>query len=92
MSIEVVLGSVHMDHISDPQAAEHAAAGVRAFMASYNVECEILPAGDRVVIHMPLDAAEDLVMAAHLHGRVLRYPNPEQLRLFDDHLEPTFAY
>jgi len=92
MIIDVVLDSVDMEHTIDREAASKAAIGVRAFMASYGItDCEILPAGDRVVIHLPTAEATDLVMAAHTHGKVLRYPDPNQLPLFNEEFQPTYA-
>lgn len=65
-----------MAHINDHTKASEAATGVRAFMASYGVDCDVLPAGDRVVIHLPIGDAEALVGAAHTRGKVLHFPQP----------------
>ena len=81
-----------MEHISDSEMANDAAAGVRAVMQSYGVECEVLPAGDRVVLHIPLSGARDLVTAARMRGQNIRIPNPKQLRLFGEDFAPTYAY
>jgi hypothetical protein len=56
--------------------AQEAASDVRAFMASYGADCEVLPAGDRVVIHIPLQSVTDLVTASHIRGHVVSRPRP----------------
>jgi hypothetical protein len=51
--------------------AQEAASDVRAFMASYGADCEVLPAGDRVVIHIPLQSVTDLVTASRIRGHLV---------------------
>ena len=51
--------------------AQEAASDVRAFMASYGADCEVLPAGDRVVIHIPLQSVTDLVTASRIRGHIV---------------------
>jgi len=56
--------------------AQEAASDVRAFMASYGADCEVLPAGDRVVIHIPLQSVTDLLSASLIRGHVVSRPRP----------------
>ena len=59
---------------SEHYEAQEAASYVRAFMASYGADCEVLPAGDRVVIHIPLQSVSDLVTASRIRGHVVSRP------------------
>jgi hypothetical protein len=54
--------------------AQEAASDVRAFMASYGADCEVLPAGDRVVIHIPLQSVIDLLSTARIRGHAVTRP------------------
>lgn len=45
-----------MAHVMDPKTAELGANELRSVLRDYGVDsCDILPAQDRVVIHLPLD-------------------------------------
>jgi len=81
-----------MEHINDHQAAELAARKVRAFMTSFGVDSEVLPAGDRVVIHLPIGEVSQLMAAARLRGVEPQVEIPGQLRLWDEPEQLAFAY
>lgn len=78
-----------MAHVTEHQEAATAAADVSAFIQSYGVECEVLPAGDRVVVHLPLSEAQGLLMAARMRGQLTRPPAREPQWLEDS---LAFAY
>lgn len=81
-----------MAHINEHPAADTAATKVRAFMASFGVDSEVLPAGDRVVIHLPIHEVSNLMAAARLRGMEIRTEIPGQLSLWDEPEQLALAY
>jgi len=63
-----------MEHTDEHNEAQVAASDVRAFMASHGADCEVLAAGDRVVVHIPLNSVSDLISAARIRGHVVARP------------------
>lgn len=65
-----------MQHESDNQEATSLAAEVRSFVTSFGAECEVLPAHDRVVVHLPLCEARNLLLAARMRGHRIQREDP----------------
>lgn len=55
------------------------AAEVRSFVTSFGAESEVLPAHDRVVIHLPLSEARALLTAGRMRGHRVQREDPVQL-------------
>lgn len=85
-----------MEHISDhSRDAEHVASEVRDLFAGFGVSSDILPAHDRVVIHLPLSDARALVDEAKaVRGCSSRaeWPHAPRLQFEDEAEQLAYAY